>query len=414
MKLIFIFSLFIWGILSGCPSYGQTVLLNNIPFQRKQIPKFEVSLLENVVHLNVPYAKPTIINADDWSFFKREGKIPYEIDLIYTKYPYDSTKWLTAYDKLMTERVKELQKLDPSIQPEKIKWNLVAQTACSTEVLAKTFFHGWVIKYDIEDDKEDDFTALDGKIDHKKRVSNHLSQVKGIIAGRKTLKDSLAINTLNKHPEWKNMCVVIDWTSSMYAYGAQVIRWNELHLDEKRIKHLVFFNDGDDYIRKTYVKKPGSAGGIYYCNPNERDSTNSTTSKSPLERIIQTMETVMRNGDGGDIPENNCEALFYAQNNLKDFDALVMIADSKADIRDLWLLDKLKIPVHIILCGSKRQALAADYLNVAWRTKGSLTTIESAISFTAEQLKKPPMEVKIGHRRYEFDARYLKFRIKKD
>ena len=91
-----------------------------------------------------------------------------------------------------------------------------------------------------------------------------MSQVKGIVGGRTPLKDSLAINTFAKHPEWKKMCVVIDWTGSMYSYGAQIIHWNQLQLEkinsskgEYPIKHLVFFNDGDDYIRKTSLKKPG-------------------------------------------------------------------------------------------------------------------------------------------------------------
>lgn len=48
-------------------------------------------------------------------------------------------------------------------------------------------------------------------------------------------------------------------------------------------------------------------------------------------------------------------------------------------MKDIELLKDFDRPVRIILCGAMDGAVLLDYLLIAWRTKGSIHTIEDDI-----------------------------------
>lgn len=134
-KIIFLLII----LMNGVVLFAQKdMTLQGLNFSFKTVPVYQWNHLDNVVKLDFSYAKPEIRNVNEWDATARQDKIPYEVDLIYTRYPVDSLKWLTPYDKLLNERVKFLLNLDPSLKSAQIKWNLVAQTACTTAVLAET------------------------------------------------------------------------------------------------------------------------------------------------------------------------------------------------------------------------------------------------------------------------------------
>lgn len=49
--------------------------------------------------------------------------------------------------------------------------------------------------------------------------------------------------------------------------------------------------------------------------------------------------------------ENDLEALLEAKKYMDDNWELILIADNYSPVRDIELLEKLDIPVHVILCG---------------------------------------------------------------
>ncbi len=61
------------------------------------------------------------------------------------------------------------------------------------------------------------------------------------------------------------------------------------------------------------------------------------------------------------------------------FNELVMIVDNNAPVKDIELLSKFNTPVHIILCADVSY-VNPDYLLIAWKTKGSIHTIEEDIT----------------------------------
>ena len=157
---------------------------------------------------------------------------------------------------------------------------------------------------------------------------------------------------------WSNATLVCDVTGSMAPFNAQVIEFigNQLKNKLQGPKQFVFFNDGDN--RKDKTKKVGQTGGVY--------SYTSTNLDSISEQII----SVMSKGSGGDLEENNVEALIKALEKYPRTERLILIADNYASPRDMSLVRSVGIPVHLVVCGGS--VLNEDYLDLAYQTKGSL------------------------------------------
>jgi hypothetical protein len=171
--------------------------------------------------------------------------------------------------------------------------------------------------------------------------------------------------------EWNNTMIVTDVTGSMMPYINEVLVWHALKNTENTTQNYVFFNDGDE--RRTQDKVIGITKGIYGVRTDD------------LQVLYNTMITTCMRGDGGDRPENDLEALLYAQKyTLADTaTALILVADGLSPVRDISLATKLKKPVHIILCGSANAdgmlTINIDYFEIAARTGGSIHTIEQDI-----------------------------------
>jgi hypothetical protein len=332
-------------------------------FSTKEIKRFTVKTIPSAVILENGYAKSTIKNPTIWKPDYLTTEIT-DIEIVFTKYPLDKDKWITSYQELLCNRLRELFKLDPRLNCSKIKYKLILQTDCITDSLARTFFHGIVIKYKkVPRKKSPTVKQSQASKDSALRIPYH-KQVEEFIKDQGGLKDSTAYKIFDRHPEWRKSLVVMDWTSSMYPYGASVVLWHSLHYNQSGIKYYTFFNDGDN--RPEYSKVIGQAGGIYHEKADK------------LDEVIKLFNYVKKKGSGGDIPENNIEALLEAQKAFPDFNELIMIADNSACIRDYPLSDSLKVPVKIILCGTEG-GINPMYLNLAAKTHGSIHTIEEDI-----------------------------------
>ncbi len=169
--------------------------------------------------------------------------------------------------------------------------------------------------------------------------------------------ESVVTATLNNNT-WKNSALVVDVTASMTPFLAQTLKWLDKNISKGTFLQAYFFNDGDGKSEK--LKTIGSTGGIY---------------QSPCKNINEVKETLLKAcNDGGDLAENNIEALLEAQKNCPDCKSLVMLADNMATPRDMVLLPGVKLPVHIILCGG-RFAVNVNYLEIARSTSGSVHTL---------------------------------------
>jgi hypothetical protein len=168
--------------------------------------------------------------------------------------------------------------------------------------------------------------------------------------------------------KWKNIVLVCDITSSMFPYTTQVFDWMTENNENTTIKGIVFFTDCDSLGRQSRGRLPGKMYSV----------------RSRDELVLwDTMFAAIRNTENNkDKPENNIEALLFAQKQYPDADEFVLIADNSSQVKDMRSLSKIKKKVHIILCGEtyeKNYAFQSDYIEIAKKTKGSIHTLEDDI-----------------------------------
>jgi len=174
------------------------------------------------------------------------------------------------------------------------------------------------------------------------------------------------VTAVLKRNIWKNKLIVCDLTGSMAPYSAQLMAWFELNQKNEKKLQFVFFNDGNNMPDEKKII--GATGGIYYSAQATSDS------------IRRLMTKVINAGSGGDIPENNMEALIKGSNKSTPFNDLIMVVDNDSPVKDIELLKDFHYPVHIILCGALHGVINPDYLLIAWKTKGTIHTIEEDIT----------------------------------
>ena len=340
------------------------------------------------------------------------------INLVFTDYP--STDDL---EKLNNRRLRNLFKKYPSLENDSsIEWQLIRQLNGAEKDAAVKLFHGFVIcfrplqnaatgaaditklkemltpepspgrkkrngflagdtmhlreQYEIEEytfigkmpvKKAEAYLDIDeqGKIGYKNQDSVYVYErpepkLPGERSIMKAPVDSIVIKVLDRMP-WNNMTIIADVTASMYPYTGQLLLWLKQHEEALRIKRFVFFNDGDN--KEEDLKPIGNTGGIY------------STTASEFEQVEELLYKVMSRGNGGAIPENNIEALLDAQSNCNNCE-LVMIADNNSAVSDMVLLNRLKLPVHIIVCGM-HSVVNPDYIKIAKATHGSIHLMEN-------------------------------------
>jgi hypothetical protein len=177
------------------------------------------------------------------------------------------------------------------------------------------------------------------------------------------------VSSVFKRNKWARAMVIADVTGSMYPYTSQLLKWLAVSLTDKQKRYFVFFNDGDE--KEDIAKIIGSTGGIYTAYTNSYDE------------VEKTIEKAMRNGSGGDSPENNIEALLASDKLCATCDSIVMIVDNWAPVKDISLLSKYNKPVKVVVCGVFG-SIHKDYLKLVRDTKGSLHLMEEDINNLAE------------------------------
>lgn len=203
------------------------------------------------------------------------------------------------------------------------------------------------------------------------------------LLGTSDSEDTVVSAVLNRK-HWSEKLIMCDLTGSMDPYSNQLAVWYQLNYKKEKNLQFVFFNDGDD--KDDSEKIIGNTGGIYYQPSKGMDS------------LVYLMSKVRANGNGGDCPENNMEALISGVKKASPYKELVMIVDNNAPVKDISLLEKFNIPVHIIACGVV-DCIHEDYLNIAWKTKGSVHTIEEDIEKIATMSE--GQTIKIGGIEYK-------------
>ena len=202
------------------------------------------------------------------------------------------------------------------------------------------------------------------------------------------LPDTFLLQTLNRLPSPDTKAVVQDVTASMSPYTAQMLVWLALRPGLLENGQYLFFNDGDNMPDEWKV--PGKTGGIYPISSNQFDSVKAMAYRA------------MRNGSGGDMPENNIEALLRAAKEFPDADTLLMIADNTAGVKDMRLIVSLKKPVNVIPCNIQTN-IHANLVDIAIKTGGLIYFPDGPV-FNPSKAK-DGTKIDIGRKTFEYSKK---------
>lgn len=211
-----------------------------------------------------------------------------------------------------------------------------------------------------------------GKFSFESRSSNEEIQFESVL---EDTASQVIYRVLSRNHQWQKTLIVSDLTGSMYPFVKEINTWLSLHfLKDTTQQYFVFFNDGDN--KRDEDKKIGATGGIYFCKAKNN------------EELVSTMKLCIKKGEGGDPPENVVEAILFGLKKMRTPpENIILIADNWAKVRDINLISRVKIPVRVILCGVyEGMEVNADYLNIAYKTKGSIHTIEQDIANLVKQV----------------------------
>jgi len=171
-----------------------------------------------------------------------------------------------------------------------------------------------------------------------------------------TEKQKIVSRTLNNQQNLQHAALAFDVTGSMGPFLADMLTY--IKTNSKKIDLYAFFNDGDR--KADHDKEIGNTKGIYMYRGNVYDSIEATVFKA------------LQAGYGGDLPENDLEALLAAQTACPDCSRLIWIADNYAVPRDLALSEKITRPVLMILCGADYR-ISPHLLTLAKRMKAQVS-----------------------------------------
>ncbi len=307
----------------------------------------------------------------------------YRVELVYSKYPKTNNFQEIQQRRLNLARLEELEKTAPQLFRPNVEWEFVAHVV-NTAAEARELYHGFVVHYKMKEQKiqkeeikkqpekpENPETPQNPEIPVPTFAYNNESEEATFIKEGKP-KSNSTYQVFDRQ-DWKDVVVVCDWTASMYHFATPVLLWHNqknTQNDTSSIQNFVFFNDGD--ATPNNQKKIGSTGGIY------------ATKTGSVDEALQIMEQSKAAGTGGDFPENDLEALIYAQKNYPQAKSLVLIADNMAAVRDISLLEQLaetQIPVHILITRNEEiDLIRPEYWDIAIQTKGTIHTLEKDIS----------------------------------
>ncbi|MGA0559916.1 hypothetical protein ACO2Q8_24860 [Larkinella sp. VNQ87] len=202
--------------------------------------------------------------------------------------------------------------------------------------------------------------------------------------------DSTSYRVLDRNSlSWPNAAIVCDFTTSMYPYSTQLFAWLNRNAQNPAIRATVFFTDCDSLGQET---RPGGRPGQMFVSA-ERDPT----------RVLPVLLEVARNTrNNAHEAENDIEALLFAQQRFPEAEHLILVADIDNPVKDMALLDQVRKPVHVVLCGrdwDSTQAFHPDYFTIARQTRGSLHTLTDDIA--PDQLTSDTW-LRVGHRFYRY------------
>lgn len=120
----------------------------NSHLPQREVQRFQIPLKNDSsrVFLLNGYARYELLNPNDWLAI-RQMVTPTSVTIVFTRQPVNIGDWKTNYYVLLANRIRELLRVDSSLNSRHIEWSLLLQTSESSTPGASLLPHGIVIGY---------------------------------------------------------------------------------------------------------------------------------------------------------------------------------------------------------------------------------------------------------------------------
>lgn len=96
-----------------------------------------------------------------------------------------------------------------------------------------------------------------------------------------------------------------------------------------------------------------------------------------MNKVTETLEKAEMNGNGGDAPENDIEAILHTIRACPECENIIHVADNAVTPRDMSLLSQVTKPVKVLVCKlAPNDNVNPRLLDIARVTGGSVHTLE--------------------------------------
>jgi len=330
------------------------------------------------------YATAGINDPSPWTTL--EGVQAVRVDMVFSRYPMDWGPGTKGYTRLLADRLIELFNVDSTLNTDEIGWNIVLRTDCANEAQARALPHGVRIAYARTTDQPGETTA-ERRSYSALQLKRFEQQVRSFIKANSGGADSTIEKVMARHGDWDSTLVIMDWTGSMQAYGAKVMLWHVRNFQTSGIKHLVIYTDGE----RGKDRVLGDQGGVYHVDAAD------------LRKMLRTMRHARMKEANTELEEGDLEAVIKGLERHRDFDKVTLIAENRSCIKDYCLLDRIDVPVRVVLCGT-RGGVNPMYVNLAHRTNGSVHTVESDLD-GADLTVPQASRLRMGRSKFRYHVR---------
>jgi hypothetical protein len=413
------------------------VTLNTI-----EIPEYKCAKSgNNCIYLKSGLRTSKIENCNEWAVIK-DTVVPYQIDVVYSKYPIRNGEYKEIYP-LLFDRLDHLFLMDPSLNNLGLKWNKVLQTNCINDDQVNTLFHGIVIWFHPKKKQQTvKKTLAKEPIIASAAEIKTSSSLKTAPADQNSLKDvELSITNiknsesfpdslkkiLEKRPVHEQLELMKVFLKDKIAKEPEISlshsTYEELRKYNKEIDNfLINYGGNEDVVAKVFdrhsewknilvvndwtgsmygygaqvlrwhllnFKKSGIKSLTLFNDGDDKNTIDKIIGETGgiysekadnILKLIDLFNLIMLNGGGGDGPENDIEAVLSAMDKYPDYSEVVLIADNNSCVRDIELADRIDKPVKIILCGyDPRSGINPDFVYLAKITQGGLYTFDEDI-----------------------------------
>lgn len=194
--------------------------------------------------------------------------------------------------------------------------------------------------------------------------------------------------------QWTAKRIIANIDCSMYQYLDELMVWNYSNEHERNNNTYWLFNGFQNN------SKPSDLGndrrGIFYVPNND------------VEGFCKTVDKIVNFSCGGSRLENVVEALILGAKDKSPEEELLFIADNYSDVSDLDKLKELHVPVRVLLTASD-YGVNEHYLEIAYRTGGSIHTLHEDIPSRNLQSLRDGEQLHVGKYVYQFfKGRFMK------